>query len=227
MYSSADVSMLWHKWGEADDREDRRDDLREHMERWARREGVELDDTVCYSDKCMDEMLAGKFNPGGHRACVKSVHKGVTPISNMSASEEKTEEQRENNAAWERTRHNATHAEDRARDEKGSGSMGPAGYYTTVKMVTLFAARLCALFTRRCSLYVEVNNVRLMLLSKSVRTRTELWTTAMSRKLMWAIISDCREFFDKRLTLASFRDAAEHGEDVRFPQSNLHWTLST
>ena len=132
MYSSSDILTLRHKWREADNRKDQRDNLCEYMERWARREGMELNDAVCYLDKCMNNMLAGKFNPGGHQAVVKSVHKGVTPLSNMSASEEKTDEQREDDTAWERTRHNVTHAEDRARDKKDSGSIGPLGYYTTV-----------------------------------------------------------------------------------------------
>merc|ERR1711983_619765 len=97
--------------------------------------------------------------------------------------------------------------------------------HACLKMVTLFSARLCVLFTKNCSLYREVNKVRLLMESDSVVRRIDLWSVMILRRLTWAIVTDCREFFARHVTPDEFREAEELGSDVVFPQLGLFWVM--
>ena len=77
---------------------------------------------------------------GGGRTSTRLVHKCYTAISNIGMSKDKTEEQVKGDAAWVQTKHNISYADNWERDKKEANTMGSAGYYTLLKIVTLFCA---------------------------------------------------------------------------------------
>ena len=97
--------------------------------------------------------MEGKFSPGAGRATAGHVHRGITPVSDMSSTEGRRLDQVDDDAAWARTSNTAAYADERERDRKEAKTTGPTGYHACLKMVTSFSARLCVLFTENCSLY--------------------------------------------------------------------------
>ena len=205
-----------------------RDEIMSMMAEWSKVNRIDIDTTVWYDDDTVKALVALNPNPGDGTAILSSAHKHLSCLSNTPMTSEERERVQSIDAARRATDGNRTFTEELAHTQeiatgsakaKQTNLWKPPSTFEDLKlMVSTYAAQLCVLYGKECRHYKEVFAICMMLHDQEIRKWRENFTGLFCRKLVWAIIHDCRRYFSTRCTERMF---LQDNPTQAFPRSML------
>ena len=210
------LSKVWTYWESTQDEDEQRAFLMKTMEQWADNHRTTINPAIYFSSKQLDEWMKGKFNPGSGVAIYDSAEKGASILTCMGRSAKETEDVTVVDEARKKTDGNRRF-DDEIKESKTGPRSPPRHYHELVQCVTTFCSWLWAMFTSDCDYYKTCNELRVLLIAKSVVRKSHLFTPIKCRQFIWAVISDGREFFEQVLLPGNFAP----GNTVAYPSSML------
>ena len=195
-----DIPAIWTKWEVGSTPMAWRSDLMEMLKEAAKKLDITLERNLFFPDQTMKDFVKVQMNPGGARATITNVEKGMTMMTCRPRSATEVESLLNVADAVEQSAKNRTLQESlQIKMTDGTPRRPPANYHELVTCIGTFTCLLYVTFGQLCSYFTKVRDIYHILISNRVEDIKWVWTPLKCRQLTWVIIEEGRAFFGTQL----------------------------
>jgi hypothetical protein len=177
-----------------------RSDLMELLKAAAKKLDIPLERNLFFPDQTMKDFVKVQMNPGGARATIANIEKGMTIMACRPRSATEVESLVSVAEAVEQSARNRTLQESiQIKMTDGTPRRPPANYHELVTSIGTFACLLYVTLGESCSYFTKLRDIYHILISDRVEDIKWVWTPVKCRQLTWVIIEEGRAFFGTQL----------------------------
>lgn len=186
------------------------------MKKWAREEGVQIEEDFMLEKQWFTDLLAGDFTRGEPCATEHNISRGMSPQWLLPVSFDYKRLKEDEEQAADSTEGTRTLAE--RLELQSVGLRPPPETLEELKLlVTTCAALLFVLFGNGCDLYKKMMGIYVELKSAASNRVKKILPILTIRQWYWEICQDWRRYFHQRCMVSDF----EGGVLPLFPSSTL------